>query len=217
MWPSGRGRNNAQVRKGLALAALALALSQQALAGDVPLPTRLASALAVRGNSPAMSAALAVDLQSDGVVFARHADLSLAPASNEKLPVTFAALRELGLSYRFKTEVLGRGAQEGTVWHGDLYLKGFGDPTLTSAQTRSARTRDRGHRDNARRRAGVRRRDVVRLEARRSRLESRVPRLRVPAALGARCRSRGVRRSRRVRDPQSPRSGRSAGCCAVSA
>jgi D-alanyl-D-alanine carboxypeptidase/D-alanyl-D-alanine-endopeptidase (penicillin-binding protein 4) len=130
----GGGRNNAQVRKGLALAALALALSQQALAGDVPLPTRLASALAVRGNSPAMSAALAVDLQSDGVVFARHADISLAPASNEKLPVTFAALRELGLSYRFKTEVLGRGAQEGTVWHGDLYLKGFGDPTLTSAR-----------------------------------------------------------------------------------
>jgi D-alanyl-D-alanine carboxypeptidase/D-alanyl-D-alanine-endopeptidase (penicillin-binding protein 4) len=127
-------RHNALVRKGLALVALTLALSQQALAGDVPLSTRLASALAVRGNSSAMSAALAVDLQSDGVVFARHADLSLAPASNEKLPVTFAALRALGLSYRFKTEVLGRGSQEGTVWHGDLFLKGFGDPTLTSAR-----------------------------------------------------------------------------------
>ena len=112
IWSS-RGGHNAQVRKGLALAALALALSQQALAGDVPLPTRLASALAVPGNSSATSAALAVDLQSDGVVFARHADLSLAPASNEKLPVTFAALSELGLSYRFKTEVLGRGTQEG--------------------------------------------------------------------------------------------------------
>ena len=104
-----RLRHNAQVKKGLALVALALVLSQQALAGDVPLSTRLASALAVRGNSWATSAALAVDLQSDGVVFARNADLSLAPASNEKLPVTFAALRELGLSYRFKTEVLGRG------------------------------------------------------------------------------------------------------------
>jgi D-alanyl-D-alanine carboxypeptidase/D-alanyl-D-alanine-endopeptidase (penicillin-binding protein 4) len=122
------------VRKGLALAALTLALSQQALAGDVPLTSRLASALAVRGNPAATSAAVAVDLQTDGVVFARHADLSLAPASNEKLPVTFAALRELGLSYRFKTEVLGRGTQAGTVWHGDLFLKGFGDPTLTSAR-----------------------------------------------------------------------------------
>jgi D-alanyl-D-alanine carboxypeptidase/D-alanyl-D-alanine-endopeptidase (penicillin-binding protein 4) len=122
------------VRKGLALVALALALSQHALAGDVPLTARLANALAVRGNSAATSAALAVDLQSEGVVFARHADLSLAPASNEKLPVTFAALRALGLSYRFKTQVLGRGSQEGGVWHGDLFLKGYGDPTLTSAR-----------------------------------------------------------------------------------
>ena len=116
------------------LVALALVLSQHALAGDVPLSTRLASALAVRGNSWATSAALAVDLQSDGVVFARNADLSLAPASNEKLPVTFAALKQLGLSYRFKTEVLGRGVRDGAVWHGDLFLKGFGDPTLTSAR-----------------------------------------------------------------------------------
>jgi len=116
------------------LVALALVLSQQALAGDVPLSTRLANALAVRGNTWATSAALAIDLQSDGVVFARNADLSLAPASNEKLPVTFAALKQLGLTYRFKTEVLARGSQEGTVWHGDLFLKGFGDPTLTSSR-----------------------------------------------------------------------------------
>jgi D-alanyl-D-alanine carboxypeptidase/D-alanyl-D-alanine-endopeptidase (penicillin-binding protein 4) len=122
------------VRRALVLVALALVLSQPALAGDVPLSTRLASALAVHGNSWATSAALAVDLQSDGVVFARNADLSLAPASNEKLPVTFAALKQLGLSYRFKTEVLGRGTRDGAVWHGDLFLKGFGDPTLTSAR-----------------------------------------------------------------------------------
>jgi D-alanyl-D-alanine carboxypeptidase/D-alanyl-D-alanine-endopeptidase (penicillin-binding protein 4) len=122
------------VRRGLLLVALALLLSQQALAGDVSVSARLASALAVRGNTWSTSAALAVDLQSDGVVFARNADLSLAPASNEKLPITFAAMRELGLAYRFKTDVLGRGSQEGTVWHGDLFLKGYGDPTLTSAR-----------------------------------------------------------------------------------
>ncbi|MGN6799641.1 MAG: D-alanyl-D-alanine carboxypeptidase/D-alanyl-D-alanine endopeptidase [Gaiellaceae bacterium] len=122
------------MRRGLLLVALALVLSQQALAGDVPLSTRLASALAVRGNTWTTSAALAVDLQSDGVVFERNADLSLEPASNEKLPVTFAAMRELGLAYRFKTDVLGRGTQDGSVWHGDLFLKGYGDPTLTSAR-----------------------------------------------------------------------------------
>jgi D-alanyl-D-alanine carboxypeptidase/D-alanyl-D-alanine-endopeptidase (penicillin-binding protein 4) len=122
------------VRRGLVLVALTLVLSQQALAGDAPLSTRLANALAVRGNTWATSAALAVDLQSDGVVFERNADLSLEPASNEKLPITFAAMRELGLAYRFKTDVLGRGAQVGDVWHGDLFLKGYGDPTLTSAR-----------------------------------------------------------------------------------
>ena len=122
------------MRRGLLLVALAFVFSQQALAGDVPLSARLANALAVRGNTWATSAALAVDLQSDGVVFERNADLSLEPASNEKLPITFAAMRELGLTYRFKTDVLGRGTQEGSVWHGDLFLKGYGDPTLTSAR-----------------------------------------------------------------------------------
>ena len=46
--------------------------------------------------------------------------------------MTFAALRELGTSYRFRTEVLGRGRQIGATWQGDIFLKGFGDPTLTA-------------------------------------------------------------------------------------
>ena len=56
----------------------------------------------------------------------------LVPASNEKLLVTYAALVSLGSSYRFRTEVLAPGHQEGATWHGNVYLKGFGDPTLTS-------------------------------------------------------------------------------------
>jgi D-alanyl-D-alanine carboxypeptidase/D-alanyl-D-alanine-endopeptidase (penicillin-binding protein 4) len=116
------------------LVVLALVLAQHALAGDVRLSTRLANALAVPGNTWSTSAAFAVDLQSGGVVFERNADLSLEPASNEKLPITFAAMHELGLSYRFRTDVFGRGSQEGSVWHGDIFLKGYGDPTLTSAR-----------------------------------------------------------------------------------
>src|SRR5262249_37225241 len=56
------------------------------------------------------------------------------PASNEKLAVTYAALVELGPYYRFRTEVLREGYKEGAVWHGDLVLKGYGDPTLSSLQ-----------------------------------------------------------------------------------
>jgi D-alanyl-D-alanine carboxypeptidase/D-alanyl-D-alanine-endopeptidase (penicillin-binding protein 4) len=121
------------VRRGLLLVvAVALVLSPAATGGPVPLPTRLANALAVGGNSPALSAAVALDLRSGSVVFARHADLPLAPASNEKLTVTFAALRDLGVTYRFKTEVLTSGTEDGTTLDGNLYLKGFGDPTLSS-------------------------------------------------------------------------------------
>ena len=123
------------VRRGLLLAlGVALVLSPAATGGSVPLPTRLANALAVRGNPPSLSAAVALDLQTGSVVFARHADLPLAPASNEKLTVTFAALRDLGVTYRFKTEVLATGTQDGAVLDGDLYLKGFGDPTLRTSR-----------------------------------------------------------------------------------
>jgi D-alanyl-D-alanine carboxypeptidase/D-alanyl-D-alanine-endopeptidase (penicillin-binding protein 4) len=90
--------------------------------------------LAVPGNSTTDSGAVVVDLETGKLLFARHPDLPLAPASNEKLTVSFTALRELGTSYRFRTEILGRGYQEDGVWHGDVFLKGFGDPTLTSLQ-----------------------------------------------------------------------------------
>lgn len=114
------------------LALLVLVLALPAHAARLPLATRLADALAVPGASTVSSGAVAVDLATGQTLFARNADTPLAPASNEKLTVTFAALEELGTAYRFRTEVLGRGHQDGPVWHGDVYLKGFGDPTLTS-------------------------------------------------------------------------------------
>jgi len=95
-----------------------------------PLPTRLARALAVPHVDARRSGALAVDLRTGAVVFARNEARSLLPASNEKLAVALAALRVLGPSYRFRTDVLGLGSLDGTTWRGDLVLEGFGDPTL---------------------------------------------------------------------------------------
>ncbi len=109
-----------------------LALVPLARAGALPLPTRLAHALEVRGVVADDSGAVAIDLSNGRVVFARNPDLPLAPASNEKLPVTFAALDDLGPAYRFHTDVLGTGHLVGGVWHGNLVLKGYGDPTLTT-------------------------------------------------------------------------------------
>jgi serine-type D-Ala-D-Ala carboxypeptidase/endopeptidase (penicillin-binding protein 4) len=113
----------------LALAA-ALALATGADAAEPGLSQQLARALAVPHVDPGRTAALAVDLRTGAVVYRRNASLPLVPASNQKLPVVYAALALLGSGYRFHTEVVGSGTLVGDVWHGDLWLRGYGDPTL---------------------------------------------------------------------------------------
>jgi D-alanyl-D-alanine carboxypeptidase/D-alanyl-D-alanine-endopeptidase (penicillin-binding protein 4) len=126
-----------RVRRGLLACVLALLLAPCASAAQqLPLTTRLANALAVRGAPARLSGAVAIDLLTGQTLFARNPDLPLAPASNEKLLVTYGALVSLGPGYRFRTQVLGRGHRSGDVWDGDLVLKGFGDPTLTTAEIR---------------------------------------------------------------------------------
>jgi D-alanyl-D-alanine carboxypeptidase/D-alanyl-D-alanine-endopeptidase (penicillin-binding protein 4) len=80
----------------------------------------------------ARTAALVYDLQTGATLFSEHESLPLAPASNEKLAITYAALAELGAQFRIETDVVGRGEQDGTVWRGSLLLVGQGDPTLSS-------------------------------------------------------------------------------------
>jgi serine-type D-Ala-D-Ala carboxypeptidase/endopeptidase (penicillin-binding protein 4) len=122
------------VRAPLAFAALFFVLSAGvAGAGSGSLHARLAGTLRVHGVISSSSTAMVVELPSGHVVFARNPDLSLEPASNEKLCVTYAALVELGPSYRWPTMVLGEGRRVGSTWQGRLVLKGFGDPTLTTA------------------------------------------------------------------------------------
>ncbi len=95
-----------------------------------PLETALRQALAGPGLPQSRTSALAVDLRTGEVVFQSNAARALAPASAEKLAVSFAALRLLGPAFRFRTEVVGDGALDGGVWRGNLYLVGYGDPTL---------------------------------------------------------------------------------------
>jgi D-alanyl-D-alanine carboxypeptidase/D-alanyl-D-alanine-endopeptidase (penicillin-binding protein 4) len=106
-------------------------------AQETPLQARLAKALRVPHVAPARSAAVAVDLTSGELLFAQNPGLALAPASNEKLPLTYAALATLGPSYRIETDVLGEGEQDGTSFTGTLVLRGGGDPTLSSAGLRA--------------------------------------------------------------------------------
>ena len=123
-----------RARTVFAVVAAACTLAGAAIAAGAPsLVTRLTTSLASPSLSLGRTAALAVDLSTGTVVFSHNETLPVAPASNEKIPVTWAVLSRLGSGYRFHTEVYGDGSRNGTSWNGDLYVKGFGDPTLTSA------------------------------------------------------------------------------------
>ncbi len=114
-------------------ALLGLLLVSAAPGGSTPLAQQLAAALRSTTVSSAETGAVVYDLRSGRVVFALNAERSLHPASNEKLATTYAALTALGPGFRIETDVLGEGSQSGTTWHGDIVLKGYGDPTLSSA------------------------------------------------------------------------------------
>jgi D-alanyl-D-alanine carboxypeptidase/D-alanyl-D-alanine-endopeptidase (penicillin-binding protein 4) len=124
----------AKTRAVITVACIACAASTAAVAsGPAGLDSKLAKALTAPSLSLGRTAALAVDVSTGTIVFAHNESLPVAPASNEKIPVSWAALSRLGVGYRFHTEVYGVGSRAGATWVGDLVLKGFGDPTLSAA------------------------------------------------------------------------------------
>lgn len=66
-------------------------------------------------------------------LIAHQATVSLNPASSMKLLTSYAGLALLGPAYRWKTEVYADGSLTNGVLDGNLYLKGYGDPNLTTA------------------------------------------------------------------------------------
>jgi D-alanyl-D-alanine carboxypeptidase/D-alanyl-D-alanine-endopeptidase (penicillin-binding protein 4) len=97
----------------------------------------------------AYAGAYAVDLGTGRVLYARNADRTLAPASNEKLLTTASALVRLGQDTTLDTVV--RAAPDavlqpdGTL-EGDLILVGAGDPSLDDVAMRDlvSQLRQRG-------------------------------------------------------------------------
>jgi D-alanyl-D-alanine carboxypeptidase/D-alanyl-D-alanine-endopeptidase (penicillin-binding protein 4) len=71
------------------------------------------------------------DLVANKSLFTLHDGVKRPPASVEKLYTTTAAIDMLGTDTRLRTDVLGAGHMSAHgVWHGDLFLRGGGDPTL---------------------------------------------------------------------------------------
>ena len=70
---------------------------------------------------------------TDGQVFDTYdANTPRIPASTTKLITALAALEILGGDYRFTTRLLVSGKVHESTLHGDLYLVGGGDPTLST-------------------------------------------------------------------------------------
>ena len=113
-------------------AALVLACTCPAAAA-ASLQSSLERALRVPYVSLSATGAVVVDLSTGTTVYSRNGSLPLIPASNEKIAVTYAALTALGSGFTIETDALGEGRQAGTTWLGDLVLKGYGDPTLSSS------------------------------------------------------------------------------------
>ncbi|MDP6931703.1 MAG: D-alanyl-D-alanine carboxypeptidase/D-alanyl-D-alanine-endopeptidase, partial [Myxococcota bacterium] len=72
-----------------------------------------------------------VNVRTGEEVYGLNADESLVPASVMKVLTAATALRTLGPAYRFSTLVYTDGELDNEgVLHGNLYIKGFGDPSF---------------------------------------------------------------------------------------
>ncbi len=74
---------------------------------------------------------------SGEIVYEQLGDTRVHPASVMKLLTGATALETLGEGYTFKTELYTDGEIRGNVLHGDLYLRGQGDPTMTKQDLRT--------------------------------------------------------------------------------
>ena len=90
------------------------------------LTTKLTREMRLAGAS---SGAYAVDLDSARVLVSVRPDVARAPASVNKLFTTSTALARLGATATLDTDVLQAG--------GALYVRGAGDPTLTTTRLRA--------------------------------------------------------------------------------
>lgn len=76
------------------------------------------------------------DKTSGEILYTYRGEHLMRPASNMKILTGAAAISELGLEYRFKTEVFIDGNVEDHTLNGDIYVKGYGDPTIVEATLR---------------------------------------------------------------------------------
>ena len=119
-------------RARFAAAFLAILASVEGVAAADPLADRLDAALAAGALRGGRIAALVVELKSGAERYARRPDVAMVPASNLKILTALGVLSAFGPTHRFVTEVRSDAPPDGDGRVGTLYLRGGGDPGLTS-------------------------------------------------------------------------------------
>ncbi len=107
------------------------AFAQSVTSPRTPLPAPIHDALLRAQVAPEAVALLVKEVGSKDTLVAHNVDRAMNPASVMKLVTTYAALELLGPAYVWKTDVLVVGDLRGGTLHGDLVLRGSGDPKLT--------------------------------------------------------------------------------------
>lgn len=131
-------------RTSLAIAAVALGLAGLAVPGLSPAPDRAAAAddkltqqldalLADPRYNGSQVGLVVRDANTGDVLYDRDSNDRLLPASNMKLLTSAAAMEQLGADFKFHTDALATAPVQDGVIGGDLYLKGFGDPTTLAS------------------------------------------------------------------------------------
>ncbi|MFZ3205384.1 MAG: D-alanyl-D-alanine carboxypeptidase/D-alanyl-D-alanine-endopeptidase [Pseudomonas sp.] len=115
----------------LAIAGLLLPLALPLHAAvNSSLPAKVQQSLKANKISTQSLSVVTLPLTGPGTSTFFNADVSVNPASTMKLVTTFAALELLGPTHQWKTEFYTDGPLKDGVLHGNLFLKGGGDPKL---------------------------------------------------------------------------------------
>ena len=97
--------------------------------------TRITASLRQYGLAGSGIGVRVVETDSGRLIYARSPTTRLTPASNMKLVTSATALSRWGAGYRFRTELYlpPEPPDTGGVLRGDVYIKGYGDPTLSTS------------------------------------------------------------------------------------
>jgi D-alanyl-D-alanine carboxypeptidase/D-alanyl-D-alanine-endopeptidase (penicillin-binding protein 4) len=99
--------------------------------GFFPLQDEVARLVKGPGWRGAEWGVLAISLERGDTLVALASDSPLAPASNQKMFTTAAALHYFGAEFRFPTYLLTDGEVTNGVLHGNLIVYGTGDPAIS--------------------------------------------------------------------------------------